>query len=267
MEHPCISVLMGIYNCSATLETAVDCIINQTFEDWELIMCDDCSTDDTYKLACKLAQKDNRIKVIKNEVNRTLAPTLNHCLKYAKGKYCARMDGDDVCIPERFQKEVDFLESNSDFALVSASMDHFDENGKYGKSVFPENPTPTDFVSHTPFCHACCMIRTDILKKVNGYSENKDVERIEDYDLWLRLYEAGYKGYNFQESMYSMRDDRNAIKRQKFKYRLTEYKLRLRIVKVFNLSFVYNIKALRPIILGLIPTPIYVILHKVRLRK
>ena len=106
---PQISVLMGIYNCADTLEEAVNSIINQTFNDWELIMCDDCSTDNTLEVAQKIAEKDSRIKVIKNEKNLTLAPTLNRCIEVASGKYVARMDGDDICDPTRFEKEIEIL--------------------------------------------------------------------------------------------------------------------------------------------------------------
>ncbi len=267
MQEPAISVLMGIYNCSNTLEEAVECVIKQTFTDWELIMCDDCSSDNTYEIACEIAKKDERIKVIKNDKNITLAPTLNRCLKEAKGKYCARMDGDDVCSPDRFQKEYEVLENHPEFAVVSVFMNHYDDQGVFGKSEFPENPTYEDFAIHTPFCHAGCMIRTDVLRDLDGYSELSDAERIEDYDLWFRLYEKGYKGYNIQEILYSMRDDRNALNRRKFRYRLTEYKLRKKIVNTFKLSFKYKMRAYRPIILGFVPTPIYKILHKVNLNK
>ena len=96
-ESPVISVIMGIYNCAETLPRAVECIQNQTFSDWELIMCDDGSSDDTYEAALELAKNDSRLVVIRNDKNMSLAPTLNKCLSYARGKYIARMDGDDLC--------------------------------------------------------------------------------------------------------------------------------------------------------------------------
>ena len=130
---PTISVVMGIYNCAKTLEVAVDCIINQTYTDWELIMCDDCSTDDTYTVAESLAKKDSRIILLKNEKNLTLAPTLNKCIAHAKGKYIARMDGDDLCALNRFEKEIAVLDSRPEIALVSCNMDLFDENGVAAK--------------------------------------------------------------------------------------------------------------------------------------
>ena len=106
---PTVSVIMGIYNCEKTLSDAIDSIINQTYSDWELIMCDDGSTDNTYQIATKYSEKDNRITVIKNDTNSGLAFSLNHCLKYAKGEYVARMDADDISLPNRFEKQVAFL--------------------------------------------------------------------------------------------------------------------------------------------------------------
>ena len=259
---PLVSVLMGIYNCANTLEEAVDCIINQTYTNWELIMCDDCSSDKTYNTALEIAKRDSRIKVIKNDKNITLAPTLNRCLQEAKGEYCARMDGDDVCDLDRFEKEVEILNNHPEYAVVSCGMRFYDENGVYGEIKNPEHPKFEDFVRQSPICHAGCMVRTNALKSVNGYSDDKAVERIEDYDLWIRMYAKGYKAYNIQNSLYSMREGRNAIRRKRFKFRITEYNLRKRACKEFNLSFTCKLKAFRPIIIGLMPSFLYTALHK-----
>lgn len=261
-NSPLVSVLMGIYNCADTLEEAVNCIINQTYTNWELIMCDDCSSDNTYQKACELAQKDKRIIVIKNDRNLTLAPTLNNCLALAKGEYCARMDGDDVCSPERFEKEVDFLNKNPNYAVVSCNMKLFDENGVYGEIKFPEHPLKEHFVQFSPICHAGSMSRTSVLKELGGYSIEKSVERIEDYDLWFRIYSKGYKAYGIQEPLYSMREGRNAIKRKKFKFRVTEYKLRKKAYKTFELPKKYSFSVAKPLIIGLIPSFVYLKIHR-----
>ncbi len=259
---PLISVLMGIYNVESTLQEAVDCIIAQTYKNWELIMCDDCSTDNTYNLALSISKTDDRIKVIRNETNLTLAPTLNNCLALAKGYYVARMDGDDICDPTRFEKEVGFLQNNKDFVLVSSKMNLYDKDGVFRTTVVKDFPDKSDLLNGPPFCHAGCMIRTDVMRELNGYNVNKDVTRIEDYDLWFRLYRKGYKGANIQEALYSMRDDRNALKRRKFRYRVNSFMLIKKIIKEFNLPMLGYIKALRPICIGLLPTPIYRALHK-----
>ncbi len=263
-ETPLVSVLMAIYNCEDTLEEAVDCICNQTYKNWELIMYDDCSSDNTYELAVKIAEKDKRIKVFRNEKNMTLAPTLNKCLKKAKGEYTARMDGDDICDSTRFEKEVDILNKYSEYAIVSCCMNLYDEKGIYGRVNYKEEPQKKDFASGSPICHAGCMIRKSVLEELCGYSNSPKVERIEDYDLWIRLYEAGYKAYNIQEYLYSMRNDRNAIKRKKYKFRITEYRLKKDMCKKFGLSAKYRIQSYKPLILGLVPSPVYKMLQKKR---
>ena len=107
---------MGIYNCADTLKQAVESIQAQTCTDWELILCDDGSADHTYEVAQMLAKAEERIIVLKNEKNLGLNYTLNHCLERASGKYIARMDGDDDCLPERFAKQLQafaFVQSRS----------------------------------------------------------------------------------------------------------------------------------------------------------
>lgn len=260
-ERPLVSVLMGIYNCASTLEEAVDCIIHQTYENWELIMCDDCSSDNTYETALRIAQKDSRIRVLKNEKNLTLAPTLNHCLREAKGEYTARMDGDDICPADRFQKEVDFLNENPQYAVVSGSMEMYDEDGVFRVIRYTPDPAPQDFLNRSPFCHAACMMRRQVLEDLGGYDTSEKVNRVEDYDLWIRLYEKGYKGHNLPDVLYSMRDDRNAFSRRKFKYRINESRLKLRVCKNNKLSFLSRISAVKPILVGLLPPFVYKKLH------
>ena len=261
-KQPLISILMGIYNCADTLEEAVDSIKNQTYSNWELIMCDDCSSDNTYDIALEIAKTDSRVKVIKNKKNITLAPTLNNCLKVATGEYVARMDGDDICDPTRFEKEIIFLLEHPEYSLVSTRMNMYDSNGVFRTTNVKSYPQPVDLVKGPPFCHAGCMMKTDVLKKLDGYNTSEKVNRVEDYDLWYRLYKAGYKGANIQEALYSMRDDRNALKRRKFKYRINSYKIRVNVIKNFKLSKKYYIQAVKPIVIGLIPTPIYKLLHR-----
>ena len=132
-----ITVLMGIYNCAATLSEALDSLINQTYKSFKIILCDDGSSDNTYQIAKRYADKYDNIILIKNERNMKLAATLNHCLKYADTEYIARMDGDDISLPTRFEKEINFLDAHPEYALVSCPMIHFDEKGEWkrGKAI------------------------------------------------------------------------------------------------------------------------------------
>lgn len=265
MENkPLVSVIMGIYNCAETLEEAVDCIIHQTFSDWELIMCDDCSKDNTYEVALKLAEKDSRIIVIKNEKNLTLAPTLNRCIDIAKGEYIARMDGDDVCDITRFEKELDFLENNSQYAIVSSLMNLYDKCGVYRTIMYREKPSKESFIKGSQFCHAGCMMRIEAIKAVGGYSESMEYKRVEDYDLWTRMYKAGYVGFNIQEPLYSMRDDRNAASRRTLESRRNEIRVKLNIMKWFKLPISHYIYVLIPVIKAVMPSFVYKLAHKSR---
>ena len=261
-ERPLISVLMGAYNCASTIEEAVDCILRQTYTNWELIICDDNSSDNTYDVLRSLAEKDSRIIVLKNEKNLTLAPTLNRCLAVAKGTYIARMDGDDVCSEVRFEKEIEYLQQNPQIALVSCHMEVYDENGSFGVIKHKENPQLKDFLKRSQFCHAGCMMRTEVLRELGGYSESDKFLRVEDYELWVRLYLAGYAGYNMQETLYSMRDDRNAVRRRTFKNRRNESRVIMKVCKEGKFPFYLRFYAFIPIVKWFVPNCIYKILHK-----
>ena len=271
VQKPKISVIMGIYNCAKTLPVAIESILQQTFTDWELIMCDDGSKDDTYIVAEKYCNKfPSKIILLKNSENKGLNYTLNRCLQVAHGQYIARMDGDDVCAPTRFQKEVEFLNSHPDYAIVSTYMTTFDENGEWGCIKTLEYPQVKDFPTHVPmFCHAPCMIRKEAFMDVGGYTEDKRLLRVEDYHLWYKFYAKGYKGYNIPEALYKMRDDRNALHRRTVKARFNGIYATFVGFKMVHLPkwmYIYAIKnAFVEIIKIIIPDKLYILLHKRRL--
>lgn len=266
-SKPLISVIMGIYNCSNTLGDAINCIINQTYSNWELIMCNDGSQDDTLQIALEYKKNyPDKIVIIDNGVNKGLNYTLNQCLKYAKGKYIARMDGDDICDSLRFEREICVLENEPEIAIVSTGMNYFDENGIWGTYIPKKYPQKEDFIKGTPFCHAPCMVRKEAYDKVKGYSESRWFLRVEDYHLWIKMYYEGYKGKNILEPLYQMRDDRDAYSRRKFKYRINEAYVKLLAVRMLKLPHYYYIYVLRPVIIGLLPNKIYDYLHKKKLK-
>ena len=257
-----ISVLMGIYNCEATLRQALDCIVAQTYPNWELILCDDGSSDGTVSIAEEyLHRYPAKVKLLRNEKNMGLNITLNRCLAAAEGEFVARMDGDDHCSPDRFEKQLSFLKSHPKFGWVSSAMSYFDENGTWKTGTALEFPQPRDFIPGTPFCHAPSMLRTDVLRSVNGYDESPRVVRVEDYDLWFRLYAKGHRGANLNEPLYQMRDDEKAYKRRKFRYAFNEAYVRFRGYRMLGLTGKCYLYVLRPILVGLLPKPVYMFLH------
>lgn len=236
---PKISVIMGIYNCASTLQEALDSLYAQTYQNFKIILCDDGSTDNTYQVAKAYAEKKTNIVLIRNKINLKLAATLNHCLQYVDTEYVARMDGDDISLPTRFEKELDFLEQNPDFAFVSCPMKYTIKRivWKIGKAK--EIPQINDFRYGPPFCHAPSMMRSSVLYKIGNYTVATKTERIEDFYLWYKFYKNGYKGYNLQEPLYLMEDDINAAKRRKVKDRWRGFLLHCEICKGLNISNPY----------------------------
>lgn len=265
--EPKISILMGIYNCAATLPEAIDSILAQTYPNWELILCDDGSSDDTYAVAEGYrSQYPDKIVLVRNQRNMGLNHTLNHCLEHATGEYIARMDGDDLSLPERFEQELTYLQTHPQYAIVSSPMIYFDETGDWrvGRCDH-EEPQPAMLVRGTVHCHAPCMVRAEAMRAVGGYTVDKKLLRVEDWHLWTKLYAAGYRGRNLTEPLYKMRDDRAAASRRKFRYRFNEARVSLFARKTFRLPFWQCVFALRPIIVGLLPMPLYNRLHRKKL--
>lgn len=261
---PRISVLMGIYNCAPYLQEALDSLYAQTYQDFKIILCDDGSKDDTFAIAQRNAKEHANIVLIRNERNRGLNYTLNHCLEYADTEFCARMDGDDVSLPTRFEKEVEFLDAHHDYAIVTTPMKYFDERGVFKVGEGGSEPRLTDFPKASPFCHAPCMVRTEAYRAVGGYTVAENLLRMEDYHLWIKMYVAGYRGYTLEEPLYMMRDDRNAARRRNFKARKNEAYVKHLAVKLLHLPFYYNVYCLIPLIKGIMPNWLFYILYKLK---
>ena len=262
-----VSVLMGIYNCEETLPEALNSLLGQTFSDWKCIMCDDGSVDNTYLVAQKYVDKyPQHFFLIKNSVNKGLNATLNNCLSFADTEYIARMDGDDISLPTRFEKEVSFLDGHKEYDIVSTPMIFFDKQGDFKIGTVVNEPTIEQVVCDSVISHAPCMIRTKAIKSIGGYSAKKTTVRVEDVDLWIRLYANGSKCYNLTEPLYKMLDDREAVSRRKFKYRVNSTKTRIAGCKIFNLGLMCYLKCLSPIIVGLLPKPIYIWMHRKKKR-
>lgn len=267
-----ISILMGIYNCAPTLRAAIDSIVAQTYDNWEFIICDDGSKDESHAIALEYAAKDpKRFRVIQNEKNMGLNHTLNRCLSEADGAYIARMDGDDLCEPDRFEKEAAFLNDHPEYAIVSCHMTMFDERGTWGLVTTKEMPQVRDFPTTVPmFVHAACMIRREAFLAVEGYTEDERLLRLEDYHLWYKFYAKGYRGYNLPEALYHMRDDRSATHRRNARARMNGIYATFVGFKMVNLPawmYIYAVKnAVVETVKILMPDAVYEYFHKKRLK-
>ncbi|EKN69404.1 hypothetical protein BABA_10101 [Neobacillus bataviensis LMG 21833] len=267
-SSPKVSVIMGVYNCAETLSQSIESIIYQTFSDWEFIICDDASTDTTYEIAYQYTKMyPEKIKLLKNESNMKLAATLNRCLNAASGQYIARQDGDDISVSNRLERQVSFLDAYEEYMLVGTGMIPFDERGDMGFRIGKPIPSRVDLPMNNTFMHATIMMRNKGYTILNGYRVTKRTRRAEDYDLWIRFFAAGFKGYNLQEALYKVKEDESAFRRREFKYYFDSAILVFQGCYTLKLPIKYYLYTLKPIIVGITPRYLVKKYHKYRAQK
>ncbi len=189
-EHPQLSVAMSVYNGERFLAEAIDSVLGQTFSTFEFLILDDGSQDGTRDIITDYSARDKRIRGIFRE-NRGLIYSLNQLIGEARAPLIARMDADDICLPERFARQIAFLAEHTDYGVVGSRCSDIDEDGM----PFPMQPTPHP-TTHEEFleaiategpllCHPAAMYRRDVVLAVGGY--HSAFCHCEDLDLWLRL--------------------------------------------------------------------------------
>jgi glycosyltransferase involved in cell wall biosynthesis len=182
---PKVSVIMSVYNCEKYVKHAVESILAQTFTDFEFIIINDGSTDRTPVIL--QAYNDPRIRIIQQS-NSGLTKSLNRGIRLAQGEYIARMDGDDVSLPERFEKQVDFLDKNHEVGVVGTAYYEMDHKGRIvGQKIFPteDKELRRVMIKYNPINHTSAMIRKAVFEKVGLYNET--FPRAQDYELWFRV--------------------------------------------------------------------------------
>lgn len=241
-----VSVLMGTRNGEKYISEAIESIVNQSFSDLELIICNDFSTDSTQKIITKWQKRDHRIKLYQNNQTPGFTGALNTGLKQCQGKYVARMDDDDIALPNRIKVEYEYLEKNKQVSLVGSNANYFDSNGIYGESHLKEKPSKVDIWKGSVFLHPTVMFRKEILNHVGYYDESNSVIRIEDYDYWCRFYVEGLLGVNLRSKLLNYREDndsfskRTTISRVRLVKRMDFYRVLLRIPGYFFLKELFE---------------------------
>jgi glycosyltransferase involved in cell wall biosynthesis len=191
-DGPAISVIMSVYNAGRYLREAVESVLAQTFTDFEFLIVDDGSTDGSPRLLQEYERRDPRIRLTVRG-NKGLTRTLNEALAVARGEFIARMDCDDVALPERFEAQREFLLSHPDVVCAGSYWQLVDAAGRLLTTIRP----PTEDAEmqrlllrgHSPICHPAAMFRRDAAARVGGYDET--FTTAQDVDLWLRLGEVG----------------------------------------------------------------------------
>lgn len=195
-----VSIVLPTYNGEKYIRESIDSVINQTFTDWELIIVNDCSTDNTPLIIQEYANQDSRIKVIHNRTNQKLPKSLNIGFTYAEGEYLSWTSDDNYYLPNAIEKMSQYLDMQKDTYLVCADMYYINANGIVTGRFARYN---SDSMCFSNCVGACFMYRKKVLEKIGGYDLNMFL--IEDYDYWLRiLFEFGTIGY-IDEPLYAYR--------------------------------------------------------------
>ena len=233
-----ISVIMPVYNCKFYIEDAVNSILNQTFQDFELIIIDDCSTDGTYEILNKINSK--KIQLIKKDLNTGYTNSLNLGISLAKGKYIARMDGDDISHIERFSKQIQAFSNDSDLVICGGAYQSVCGNHIFKPSLKHEDIL-VDLTISCPFVHPSVMIRRETLVD-NNLKYDQEFEPAEDLDLWAKLCLLG-KAINLEDILiyYRIHSEQTSILRSKSQEEKSKIIKENYMKNVIKEDFEYNI--------------------------
>jgi glycosyltransferase involved in cell wall biosynthesis len=189
--NPLISVIMPVYNAGDYLVEAIESIRNQSVSDWEFLIIDDGSTDLSWKIINRFAKKDSRIRIFQNKVNKGLVASLNSIIPKTRGKFVARMDADDISLPNRFEKQVALLEANTRLSACGGQEQIIDEQGKFiAEKYFPLDPNvcyntiANVMVIQPPLL----MARGDIIRKLRY---DNHIFKNDDISIHFKLLHAG----------------------------------------------------------------------------
>lgn len=184
MLQPFISIILPVYNGSQFLAESIESCINQTYTNWELIIVNDCSTDNSLQIAEQYAGKDSRIRIVNNQINKKLPASLNEGFKYATGKYYTWTSHDNRFHIDFLKVYVEYLESHPDTGFLTGTYQMMDEAGKLLDIV--SLPDPQKYMPlFNPVAYAF-MYRADVAQKAGRYDENLFL--VEDYEYWVRLW-------------------------------------------------------------------------------
>lgn len=197
-SRPDISVIMAVYNSEQFLEESIESILNQTFDNFELIIIYDKSTDNSKNIIDKYMKLDDRIILVNNENKIGVAAARNRGLEIARGDYIAIMDSDDISLPNRFEKQLSFLENNKNYFLIGSNAIRIDEKGNYLEE-FKFEEDLSNIQNHNPIIHTSIMFRN------NKIMYREKFHYAEDYDLYLRILSIRLEIRNINEILVKSR--------------------------------------------------------------
>ncbi|MBO6242187.1 MAG: glycosyltransferase [Butyrivibrio sp.] len=246
-----VSIIVACYNGAKYIDQCMESLVNQTYQNIEIIICDDCSTDSSKEKIQQWVDKDSRVRGIFLSSNRYAAAARNECIKLASGKYIAVQDVDDISELNRIEILHGKFMQDGRISIVSSSMKVFYNQLGDSNQIMQRKkrkPTKWTFLNGIPFFHPATMFTAECIRAVGGYAEGENTRRIEDYDLFARLYADGYKGINIDEPLYYYRQDKDCISRRSLKSRVQGISVMhkdFKLLKVYPLGYMF---LFRPII-------------------
>lgn len=231
-----ISIVLPVYNGQKYIKQAIESIINQTYKDWELIIINDCSTDNTVKIIEEYTMKEKRIKFFSNEKNLGLPSSLNEGFRRAKGNYFTWTSDDNIFLPEALEKMVSYLMNNTQTGLVYADMEYIDSDGRV---IGEQRTNPKDIFLNN--CVGACFLYTaDVASKIGEYNCNSEL--VEDYEYWLRI-RSCYEIDRIEDILYRYRKHKLSLtetKRTKIEEQL--YILRKKMLCEFEEQMSFEVR-------------------------
>ncbi|MFC1711797.1 glycosyltransferase [Patescibacteria group bacterium] len=246
---PKVSVIMPVFNNGSFVKESIQSVLEQSFKEFEFLIIDDCSTDNSLKVISKF--KDKRIKIFKNKKRKGLAWCLNYLQKQSKSEYIARMDGDDVSYKERLKEQFNFLKLNPEYVLVGGWAKIINNKG----NIIGEMTPPIKYLdvrktilSNNTFVHPAVMFKKSIVQKVGGYNEKLFYSQ--DYDIFLRLV-SKYPCANLKNYLVKFRWNPD-FKKQKQQHK-TALEIRIKAIRYYGYSKIGYVKLLKPFVYYSIP--------------
>ncbi len=244
-NNPPISVLMPAYNAEEYIAEAIESILNQTFKDYEFIIVDDCSTDNTWQIIKKYIKKDSRIKAHKNEKNLGIAGNRNKLISMAKGDYVIWQDADDISMPYRLEKQYKFMEENPEVGILGGWLQFFNKNGNLSvrKYATDDKVLRRKIFIYSPVAQPAAIIRKKLFDEVGKY--DLKYPPAEDIDMSFRI-GVKYKFANLPEIIIKYRENNNSATFTKLKkIELDTIEIRKKYVKnpMYKITFfdqIYN---------------------------
>ena len=248
---PKVSVIMPVYNTDRYITSAIDSVLSQTLIDFEFIIIDDGSTDSTQSIINSYS--DNRIRYIKNSSNKGLVYSLNKAISLCRGIYIARMDADDINLPERFAKQVKYLEQHSDVIMLGTAVEYFG-NTEFKtdlSNIQYDEEIRVNLITKASFFHPTVMFKAEVLYKNLDLRYNANKVHVEDYDLWIKMLKYG-KLANLNEVLlkYRWHGDNISIKHKTHQQKESFVIRELYLKSIFSIFDNFEIRLLTKLATG-----------------